>query len=161
MAATSRAERDPRRIYFARAIDDQVPDAIDTARLLIVSELAHANVVLVDPYSEIEDALRAQHHTRARNEVDELIVESDLRLLKTCDAVFMDMSIPGRNYVGCSCELVYAHFWDIPVVVYVGQSGNDERVWLRHLAHSVWRDRAEAIAGLLTVAAGYDAGDKR
>ena len=72
------------------------------------------------------------------------IVEHELSLLRQCDAVLMDMSIPNRNYIGCVCEMTYAHLWRIPCVVYPGKSG-PPRPWLVYHAAAIFDTREAAI----------------
>ena len=60
------------------------------------------------------------------------VVENDLEILRQSDLLLVDYSIPNRNYVGCTCEIVYAYLWKKPVIVYVGQSSNSQRRWLRY-----------------------------
>jgi hypothetical protein len=73
------------------------------------------------------------------------LVESDLGLLRRSDGVLMDMSIRNRNYIGCTCELTYAYLWHIPSVVWVGDTGLEQRPWLRYHATVVVKGRQEAI----------------
>jgi hypothetical protein len=133
------------RVYFARAIDGQ--DSAATAELTakVREELALAGLTMVDPLagepampagpgSSMPDAYRA-------------LVDHDLSVLKTCDAVLMDMTMPGRNYIGCVCELTYAYLWQIPSVVYLGEL-DDRRPWLHYHATAVFRLRPDALAYL-------------
>jgi hypothetical protein len=124
-------------VYFARAMDDQDPADIRSLARFVDSKLAERRMRLVDPYTG---------HEACSAPVS--IVEADLRLLKGCSAVLMDMTIANRNYVGCVGELIYAFIWNIPVVVYVGTSGNESRHWLRYHAASIVKDQDEALTVL-------------
>lgn len=132
------------RVYFARAIDQLEPATIlDTTRE-VAADLAIYGMQLVDPYTEVKLDLNAtSFEDKAKG-----IVEGDLALLKTADAVLMDLSIQGRSYIGCICELVYAFTWNIPSVVYVGDSGNDNRYWLCYHATKIHKERRTAIGAL-------------
>lgn len=121
-------------VYFARAMDDQDPADIRSGARFVDSKLAARRLRLVDPYTD--DKACADSAS---------IVEADLRLLKGCSAVLMDMTIANRNYVGCVGELIYAFAWNVPVVVYVGMSGNETRHWLRYHATSIVTDQDEAL----------------
>jgi hypothetical protein len=59
------------------------------------------------------------------------------------------MTVPQRNYVGCSCEIVYAHLERKPIVVYVGTTDNASRIWLQYHASGIFEQRADAIEYLL------------
>lgn len=65
------------------------------------------------------------------------IVEDDLSKLKVANLLLADLSLPDHVYIGCICEIVYAHQMKIPVVVYVGRTGLDERTWLVYHADSI------------------------
>lgn len=129
------------RVYFARAID-----GLDPAEILRHGEEV-ANAVylyggkLIDPFKEVARPL-AQAPIQ---EQVKYIVTQDLALLKTADIVLMDLSIAQHSYIGCICELVYAHSWGIPVIVYVGSSGNGQRTWLRYHASYICDNIDEAL----------------
>ena len=133
------------RVYFARAIDGENEATRVTLASSVATELATRNLQLVDPV-----ATEPQNRGSADSEILEAyrrIVDHDLSILRTCDAVLMDMSIPNRNYIGCVCELTYAYMWHIPCVVYVGQC-NQNRPWLHYHATAIFRSREAAITHL-------------
>lgn len=135
------------RIYFARAIDGEGYAARSELTSVVAAELASAGLSMVDPTAE-DDPLEATGETN----VDEsgryrTIVEHDLSVLRSCHAVLMDISTPGRSYIGCICEMTYAYLWKIPCVVYMGRADN-RRPWLQYHATAVFETRADAI-GLL------------
>ena len=138
----------PPPIYFARGIDDL--DRLYCAAVAkeVDADLAAHGLRMVDPVARERDLdlIGKDEATVAR-----ILVEFDLSLLRRCDGVLMDMTIPNRNYVGCTAELVYAHLWRIPVAVYVGCTGNERRHWLRYHASHVVDDRAQAVRWLATV----------
>lgn len=129
------------RIYFARAMEDMDAREILRAGESVAELLDARGLQLVDPFLEVD----RHEDTCAIKERAREIVERDLDLLRTVDAVLMDCSIPGRSYIGCICELVYAYLWNIPVVVYVGSSNNDKRYWLQYHAPHICRTQDEAI----------------
>jgi nucleoside 2-deoxyribosyltransferase len=131
------------RVYFARAMDGLADTDIRGSAAAVRAELAAAGLEMVDTY---ECVSRAALDPRTASAV---IVESDLALLRTADAVLMDLSIPARAYVGCLCELVYAHQWGIPVYAYVGVTDHATRHWLRYHAKVVGRERGPVIAALV------------
>jgi len=131
------------KVYFARGVDDLSEAAVLGIGARIARALASHGIEVLDPVAELA--------TRARKPTTKEIVEHDLSRLRRSDAVLMDMSIAHRNYIGCSCELVYAHLWRIPAVVYVGRSGNQRRHWLRYHAVGVHASYRQAIAHLLTL----------
>lgn len=133
-------------IYFARAVDGMDADEILGLANQVTKELIVYQMLLVDPFVQVKHV----RDTCTFEEKAREIVEGDLSILKSADAVLMDCSIPGRSYIGCICELVYAHLWQIPVVVYVGSSGNDERYWLQYHATRVCKSREEAIDFLVS-----------
>lgn len=113
----------------------------------VTIELAEVGLLLVDPFATepctFDRTIDKQLQYRA-------IVKHDLAVLRSCNAVLMDMSLPSRNYIGCSCELTYAFIWQIPCVVYLGQSSRD-RPWLIYHASAVFKTREEAVAYLTEI----------
>jgi hypothetical protein len=95
-----------KRIYFARAIDGQEAGVVSGLTLQVNEELAAAGMTLVDPtIGEPPPGPGTDWH-----DIDHYraIVNHDLAIMKTCDAVLMDMSIANRSYIGCVCEMTYA-----------------------------------------------------
>jgi hypothetical protein len=138
-------------IYFARAIDGMDEVANVSLGTTVARELAEHEMKIVDPFVEA----RKRKLVRSRSEDhSRLLVEFDLGLLRRCDGVLMDMSIPTRAYVGCVCELTYAFLWRIPVVVYVGESSNGERHWLKYHASKIHQGRRDAIMALADLVRG-------
>ena len=131
-------------VYFARAVDGLVRDEIVAAAGALGAALGAAGMRLVDP---VAAWWSAQDDRAAAPSVEDL-VRSDLGLLRRADGVLMDLSLPMRDYVGCICELTYAHMWHIPSVVWVGDTGLDQRVWLRYHATAIVFDKMTAIATL-------------
>jgi hypothetical protein len=134
----------PPRIYFARAIDGEDTVAAQVLASVVASELEQAGLLMVDPIVSGPTQLDTDVDVRLRYHS---IVDHDLAVLRRCDAVLMDMSLPNRNYIGCVCEMTYAYLWNIPCVVYLGRS-NPNRPWLHYHAVAVFEFRKDAIACL-------------
>ena len=126
------------RVYLARAVDDLPRPAVLERGRALAERLRPLGAQLVDPVAEWDSG--------GKDSVD--LVASDLRTLRTCDAILMDMTIPDRNYIGCVCELMYAYLWQIPSVVWVGDTGYDRRPWLRHHATAIVQNEHQAIQQL-------------
>jgi hypothetical protein len=141
----------PPRVYFARAVDgldgDQVIRIGEDAR----QALAAVGLSMVDPVTSGPTFRDAQVGAAAAvvdtSQLCQQLVEHDLAMLRGCDAVLMDMTIPNRNYIGCIGEMIYAYLWNIPCVVYLGQI-NPDRPWLRYHATAMFAARSEAVAYL-------------
>ncbi|MET7400528.1 hypothetical protein ABZS66_44330 [Dactylosporangium sp. NPDC005572] len=138
-------------VYFARAVDLVDPTEVAVSSARAREALAGFGLRLVDPVEHEAGAglrgLTGGAHATA-------VVELDLALLRRSDAMLVDMTIPARNYIGCVAELVYAHLWRIPAVVYVGSTGYEERPWLRYHASHVCPSLDEAVAILRDVLSG-------
>lgn len=130
------------RVYFARAIDGE--DSVTRLALAsdVASELAAAGLLMVDP--TVDDPAGASAAEADAGKLYRAIVEHDLSVLRSCHAILMDMSVPGRSYIGCICEMTYAYLWRIPCVVYVGKT-DSRRPWLHYHATGVFETRADAI----------------
>jgi len=72
-----------------------------------------------------------------------IIVENDLKDIQKSDVFLADYSIPNRNYVGCTFEMAYAFLWKKKIIVYVGDSGNENRIFLQYHASHICRDLEE------------------
>lgn len=145
------------RVYFARAIDGENEEAKMTLVSTVAAELAARDLQLVDPVATEPDD-RNSPDTEILQKYRS-IVDHDLSILRTCDAVLMDMSIQNRNYIGCVCELTYAYLWGIPCIVYVGQ-GNQNRPWLHYHATAVFKSREAAITHLANLLIVFRSAEK-
>jgi hypothetical protein len=131
-------------IYFARAVDGLDRAGVLADARVVAAELQEFGMQMTDP---VEVWMRAARKNPATDD-PALLVQSDLGLLRRSDGVLMDMSIQDRNYIGCTCELTYAYLWRIPSVVWVGQTGLDQRPWLRYHATAVVNSRQEAVVAV-------------
>ena len=68
------------------------------------------------------------------------IVNKDLKIMRMADLLLVDLSKRGHVYIGSICEIVYAYFMKIPVVVYVGNAGLERRTWLLYHADRICTD---------------------
>lgn len=127
-----------KRVYYARAVDDRNRTDVLAEGVRIQGELFKFEIELVDPIA-----------IGGKWERPEDVVQIDLSLLKSCDAVLMDMSLDGWTYVGCVAELVYAHIWNIPSVVWVANQSIAERKWLRYHATKITLSKNQAYISLL------------
>jgi hypothetical protein len=147
---TNERRSDTARVYFARAVDGL--DGAHVARLAEEARqiLEAVGLSMVDPVASepaFPDAEVNGAVTPDPSQFYRQIVEHDLAMLRGCDAVLMDMTIPSRNYIGCICEMMYAYIWDIPCVVYLGRA-DPNRPWLRYHATAMFAARSEAVAYL-------------
>ncbi|MFC9439645.1 hypothetical protein [Nocardia sp. NPDC057030] len=134
------------RVYFARAMDGETHDDILRTAAVVRAELRFIDAEMIDPFTTTE--LSARDECTSSAEFAERIVLDDLALLATADAILLDMTIPARNYIGCSCELAYAHTMNIPVFAYVGDTGYEKRSWLVYHAKVVTRTRSQCLGAL-------------
>lgn len=118
------------RIYLARAIDGRSTSSIYEPVHRAERDLRPPRFNVVDPVMEY----RLQD--RKGDYAD--IVASELQLLQSCDIFLADMSIPNHTYIGCIAELVYAHLWNLAVVIYIGtNSALSCRPWLVFHSHHI------------------------
>ncbi len=136
-----------RRVYYARAMDGLTEDEVLAGPRRIQAMVDASRMAVIDPYME-QRILRDRRLQLDADEFAREIVDSDLELLRRSDVVLMDLSLAGRIYVGCICELVYAHLYRIPVVVNVGSTGIEERIWLRYHASKICHSLQEAVDSL-------------
>lgn len=124
-----------KKVYFARAMDGLSRSEILLHYEQVNRALTEAGLRLVNlPRSE--DSFFDGESDLGPDQEVRKIVEQGLRKLRQADVLIADLSIPGHNYIGCICEIVYAHLWQKKVVVFTGDSGNETRPWLRyHTTH--------------------------
>lgn len=134
------------RVYFARAIDGQNRQTIRALASTVARELEAVGLHMVDPTLTEPIASSGQQLASYAN-YHRAIVDHDLSVLRTCHAVLMDMTIPNRNYIGCTCEMVYAYLWGIPCITYTGENESN-RPWLLYHSVAVHRLRESAIKHL-------------
>ncbi|MFX0196173.1 MAG: hypothetical protein ACFFCW_08625 [Candidatus Hodarchaeota archaeon] len=120
-----------KKVYFAQRMDGLSIDEVRANYEKFKAALAAEDVSLINPAEHV--FFCTQPATTPKSEVAR-IVKHDLFLLRQADALLVDYSVEGWNYVGCTCEIAYAHLWGKPIVVFTGGSANAERIWLRHLA---------------------------
>lgn len=120
-----------KKVYFAQRMDglsiDEVRANYDKFKVALLAQ----GVSLINPVEH--DFFASQPGTTPRTELAR-IVEHDLSLLRQADVLLVDYSVEGWNYIGCTCEMTYAHLWHKPIIVFTGDSGNADRVWLKHLS---------------------------
>ena len=137
-------------VYLARAVDNQEKQKVAENGEVWRAALAQAGFTPIDPVvtpfprivggqGEEPDA-----HNFGR-------IESDLAWLRRCDALVIDLALEDWSYVGCICELVYAHLWRLPTVVMAGSSSIEARPWLRYHATTVVSSLDAAVAALGSV----------
>lgn len=64
-------------------------------------------------------------------QVNEL-VKTQIDKIKLSDFIVADLSIPNFTYVGCIGEIIYAHLFEKKAYVIVGNTNNDQRLWLKY-----------------------------
>lgn len=116
-----------KKVYFSRAIDLMDPQEVYDTYRAVASKFQAAGFELVNG--------AAVEELTPRREPRE-IVESALSLIRKSDFVVVDLSLRNHKYIGCICEIVYAHLAQKPVAAIVGTGGNNRRAWLRyHISH--------------------------
>lgn len=118
------------RIYITRPIDD-----LD--RSIIYDFVERARRDFPSPRFQVIDPMTIGDIEQRDDSSYDNVVYKQLQMLKTCDVVLVDLSIPNHTYIGCVAELVYAHMWQLCTVVYVGSNKIFHRPWLRYHADHV------------------------
>jgi hypothetical protein len=136
-------------VYVARAVDNVEPAAeIPRIGARLRDTIRAAGFAAVDPVaSRFPDSqLAAGLQNRAITDYDR--VRSDLEWLRRSDALVVDMSRKDWSYIGCVCELVYAHLWNIPTIVITGDTRHETRMWLKYHATTTVSKIDEAVVEL-------------
>ena len=129
------------RIYVSRPIDgrdsSEIYDIINRAR----NDFPSPSFEVIDPTS-IPFGRARQNHNQ--------MVPAQLDLMRTCDVILADMSLPNHTYIGCVAELVYARSYSLYSVVFVGSNRIGHRPWLQHHADQIetsWEGVVQCIHG--------------
>lgn len=128
-----------KKIFFAYGMDDLTGKEIFDGTKKITALLRELNFDITS--GRKNDALVQENCSL--KEASKIIVEKDLDDLKKCDVLLVDYSIPDRNYVGCTFEMAYAYFWKKVIIVYVGDSGNEKRMFLQYHANHICKNLEE------------------
>lgn len=120
------------RIFLSGAIQD-VPDLPASWRFGVEELLPDYEIIhsLVNP---IEQVFKEPNEVVRRNEL----------LQKSCDLLLVEYSIPNRCYVGTDYELVRAHDWHQPAIVWAHEMYRS-RVYLRYLATVILPSLEDAV----------------
>ena len=130
-----------RKVYFASGMENMSLEEV-RARYLKTADLLESH-----GFEMVNRRVQERYFDQPCNSIERIrqVVEDDLKALRECDLLLVDYSIPDRNYVGSTCEIVYAHLWGKPVVVYVEESNNDQRCWLRYHATYICKTLSQAL----------------
>lgn len=157
------------KVFFSRGMDGLNPNEIEALDATFSKALASLGMSLSNPYKP-KDARRM-----CISGISE-IVEEDLNLLTQSDIVVSDMSLEKRSYIGAVIEMAKAYDLGKQTYVWVGNSENEKRIWLKYHATAICKDlenlielleitftsegqqrnRRELIAYYRNIAAGYD-----
>lgn len=114
------------RIFLSGAIEG-VGDLANGWRQEAVSKLGAKGYDVVSPLVNAE-----QQVFQTPNE----IVHRNHMLQKTCDMILVEYMIPNRCYIGTDMELVRAHDWHQPIIVFANDMYKD-RVYMQYLATAI------------------------
>ena len=122
--------------FFARAMDGVDASVISERDREAEDAFAHLDIALINPY-------RTSDRRRGKICGISEIVTEDLTMLAASDLLVADLSIRGRSYVGAMIEIKYAYDHGKPIYVWVGGSGNEERIWLQYHASAITKTLEE------------------
>jgi hypothetical protein len=129
------------RIYVSRPIDgrdsSEIYDIITRAK----KDFRSPKFEVIDPTAIPHGGERQNHNT---------MVPAQLNLMKDCDIILADMSLPNHTYIGCIAELVYARLYELCSVVFVGSNRISHRPWLRYHSDHIdtsWEGAVQWIHG--------------
>lgn len=76
------------------------------------------------------------------------LVNSQIDKIKNSEFVVADLSISNFTYVGCIGEIIYAHIFGKKVYVITGETGNEQRLWLKYHVTKFFKTFEELIGFL-------------
>ena len=124
------------RVYFAHAMDEIPASEVASTEEAYRELLTRIGATITNPYSRrVLDPLHEAFD----------VVQRDFDALKSSNVVLVDLSLPDYQYVGCVFEMVEATYHDIPVILVVGQSSLDNRVFVQAFSDFIARDAVDAV----------------
>ena len=114
----------------------------------------HLKSIKADIWTTFDEMDKQTDESESKEKYAMRIVERDLQLLRRSDLLLVDLSVSGHTYVGCMCEIVYARIMKIPIVLFVGDTGNETRTWLIYHADalcSTMNATVEAVSRILGI----------
>lgn len=125
-----------KKIFFAHGIDGLTDEEIINNTQKITALLRKLDFKVISGHTN-NNLIPKGCSSQEKNKI---IVDNDLNDLKKCELLLVDYSIPNRNYVGCTFEMAYAFNWGKRIIVYVGDSGNEDRIFLQYHATHICKD---------------------
>lgn len=122
------------RIYYARAMDGIEPLAIVADERSTVEALQVRGISIVNSYTVEESGLEDAAE----------VAEANLALLQQSHLLLANLSLQGYTYVGAVFEIVQAVEAGLPVVVYVGNTGFENRYYIHAYADFICSSLDEA-----------------
>lgn len=118
------------KVFFSRAMEGIDPGIVKDQEMKISTALNSLGMSISNPFKKKDER---------RNCISGIseIVDDDLSILGNSDIVLADLSIPGRSYIGALFELAHAYKLGKQIYVWVGGSGNGERIWLKYHAAAI------------------------
>ncbi len=113
------------KVFFSRAMEGIDPDSVKAQEMEIAAALNSLGMSISNPFKKKDER-------RTRISGISEIVDDDLSILAASHIVLADLSIPGRSYVGALFELAHAYNLGKQIYVWVGDSGNEKRIWLKY-----------------------------
>ncbi|MBN1156394.1 hypothetical protein JXA85_02165 [Candidatus Woesearchaeota archaeon] len=125
-----------KKVFFAQAFDG-VPLSVVSKNETDLDEIVEkAGGVLIGKKRHIYDA-------EFKTADDKF--ERDFHELSEADVMYVDMSVANRPYPGCDFELIKAKEKGTPVVLYVGETGNEKRTAYQYVTKNIFTSREESI----------------
>ena len=141
------------KVFYSQAIDGVPKRDVERLFSLLSGELHRRGMRIVSSFSDSE----VGGSDTVWSGTDEQLVARTIELIKGSDAVLVDLTMPGRVYIGCICELVYAKMSGKPACVIVGESDLECRPWLTAHATSVCRTIDDALRELERIKGAHSA----
>jgi len=157
LSYSGKGESGQTRVYLAMAMDGLASGEIRRREQYFKNRLKHLPIDLFTTFVGTEVSTNRAMSPESVNE----LVERDLAMLRDADILLVDYSRRGHNFVGCTCEIVYAHLLNKPVIAYTGRSGNHRRIWLSYHADFICQSMQEVVEGLVHAIARKNHGEPR
>jgi len=114
-------------VFLSHRFDFLEPEQVDSKTKEFSNLLAGMGVTVISMTTLADERKKYLDIDTIRT-----IVQGDLDELKKADILLMDVSLEGWNYIGVTCEMVYAFTWGKPIIAYVGNTTNGQRLWLQY-----------------------------
>lgn len=122
-------------IYYARAMDEISVSEILFEDRVVKGALEDKGFILINPFNEYDSS----------NSSVNIIVKQNEEVLKNSDILLVNLSKVEYVYIGAIFEIFQAYNFNIPIVIYIGDSKLHKRIYIQFYCDFICKNLEEAL----------------